>query len=232
MKRIQEYTAIAIIPLMVVMLLCGINLSIASSDSHTMPFITSHEEVAVGLTEYKGFGVMLAILNTEGKDDVVNRTETVYNKVAGDIDNTWNGEMDIDEFREYEQDLTGVNGGIVSSDKQDDYIEYTFNNSKKIKVNFKESDGSRIGIYSRDIDHNKAISHTVDGNTEIDEYEGGVIKRVDMQITKGEEALEIKMNYKVDIINLIIHYVIALIIAVIIYIAYSSLKVRRKTEDV
>lgn len=57
----------------------------------------------------------------------------VYNIVAGSID-TWGNGIDYDTYTEYKDDFIYVNGDICQTEDFGDYLVYTYDNEKSLKV--------------------------------------------------------------------------------------------------
>lgn len=204
--------------------------------------VTNHREG--GFTDYVGFGFGITVLEDDSEkteESTVEEKEeliyNVYNKQAGSLD-TWNSEMNLSEFNEYKNDLIQVNGMIVNSDLQEDYITYTFANDKELKVNFVNNTRK---TFDKDVSSGDVPIKTseTDGVT-YEEYSNGVVREIykadsGTADTVNQETDEELVITFFDFVNFIITVVITialLSVGLIAYhIAYNHFKVNKNKTN-
>ena len=217
--------------LIVNLLCCGINVSVAESGALFIPLVTSKNSRETGFTDYTGFGVTITVYESEDDNDeidppkLVANTET-YNKIAGTIE-SWNGEMTLGDYNAYKEDLIQVNGIIVNSEMHEDYIVYTFANENKLRVDF-------ISNKSKEYEHEVAsgaepINVEIGEETLYQEYENGVVVIIyaGEYLVSERVPLKFTSNFYIDSANFLITFFITLCIAyavAIICIKFSQKK--------
>ena len=223
MKNKITYITMAILPLTLCLILCIVNYTVAKQNVYGIPFVTHKAVELQDITKYSGFGVTISVLDQKGTEDIVKDNTKFYNEDAGVIDN-WHGEMTFDQYEVYKNDLVYVNGDIVDSTITDDYVIYKFNNNNELTVYLKKS-AEDLDKYTHSEKSASLVEETKDasGNT-VYKYDNGVVKVENKQVVKGVEPLKIKMNYGLDVLNLVIHYVVVLGIEVIIYLLIKTFK--------
>ena len=226
MRKVRKHLFALIVPMLVCLVLCAINLMVVKQDVYGIPFVTSKKVSNNNIIDYTGFGVKVSVLDQKGQDDIVKEDKDIYNETAGTL-STWNNVMSLDQYNKYKDDLVSVNGSIINSETHDNFIEYSFDNGEVLRVDFKET-GEKLELYSHDFSGVALVEKIGDENSvdEISKYENGVVVKIKRQITKGVEPLKIKMNYEFDIENLLIHYVVIVGIYYIIMLLYESLAIR------
>lgn len=211
--------AAILLALAVSVLFLGINKVMVNSGK-SMPFVTYKETRESGFTDLIGFGYGTTVYKEEASEGTKVLVEECYNKIAGTV-STWNGEMTLFEYKEWEKDLNCVNGMIIKSETADDSITYYYENGEVLKVNFI----SKIEhTYKHEIDNNDEITKTseVDGIT-YTEYSSGIVKKTYYQVEGAQEEINFVSSVYFSIVNFLYSYAIVVMVFAVVEITIMKL---------
>lgn len=225
-KQVEAAIVGIMIASLISVLLLGVN-KVSVNSGNKLVIVTDKESRENGFTDLIGFGYGITVYEEEAYEGDRVLVENCYNKIAGTI-STWNGEMTLSEYKEYENDLNCVNGMILKSETADDNIVYYYENGEKLKVNFI----SKIEhTYKHEVEDSDKIIKTskVDG-VEYTEYDSGVVKQTYYTIEGAQDEISFVSNTYFDIVNFLGSYIIILIIVGVIELIVLKAMIRHKNN--
>lgn len=212
----------------------GVNKVFYDTNDGKLLLVTQVEGNEDAIITYKGFGVAVSKLTVNELDSVEDLSTSgvykMYNKTAGTL-STWNGEMTLSEFKQYEKDLIQVNGSITNSEVYDDRVKYTFSNGEELIVRF-------INKIQKEFSHEISESDVLVKTSEYDgyiyeEYSNGVVKILyeDTVNNQSETTLALYFDFSNFLYTVLLLVGVETIAVVVIYLIRKvAEKAKREKE--
>lgn len=211
----------------------GVNKAFYDTNDGKLLLVTQIDGSEDAIVTYKGFGVAVSKLTVNKLDGIEGLSTPgvykMYNKTAGTL-STWNGEMTLSEFKQYEKDLIQVNGSITNSKVYDDRVKYTFSNGEELIVKL-------INKMQKEFSHEISESDILVKTSEYDgyiyeEYSNGVVKILyeDTVNNQSETTLALYFDFSNFLYTVMLLVGVETIAVVVIYLIHKAVRKLREKK--